>query len=101
MHQIQKIMLKRLSQNNGLRYADLTRNYDYEDNVVFHLKQLQNENYISKKDNLYYISSAGLKSIYKFELNDLSDPGIKRYFIGLIITDNQENYLTKCQVPLF
>lgn len=95
MHQIQKIILKRLSQNNGLRYADLTRNYDYEDNIVFHLKQLQNESYVSKKDNLYFITPTGLKSIYEFELNDLSDPGVKRYFIGLVIVDSQGNYLIK------
>ena len=78
MHQIQKILLKRLSQNKGLRYADLTRNYDYEDNVVFHLKQLHDKSYISKKNNLYFINPSGLKMLYKFEINDLSDPGVKK-----------------------
>ena len=95
MHQIQKILLKRLSQNKGLRYADLTRNYDYEDNVVFHLKQLHDKSYISKKNNLYFINPSGLKMLYKFEINDLSDPGVKRYFIGLLIADSQSNFLIK------
>jgi hypothetical protein len=61
MHQIQKVLLKRLSLQNNQRYSSLTKGYDFENNVIFHLKQLINNNFIEKKDNLYYITAMGIK----------------------------------------
>ena len=48
MHEVQKILLKRLSQQNDQRYSTLTRDYDYEDNIVFHLKKLITDGFVIK-----------------------------------------------------
>ena len=95
MHQIQKILLKRLATQNDQKYSGLTRGYDFEDNIVFHLKKLLENNYIEKKDSVYSITAEGIKQIYSYELSDLTNPGIKTFFIGFIVTDSEENYLIK------
>jgi ADP-ribose pyrophosphatase YjhB (NUDIX family) len=95
MHQVQKILLKRLSQQNNQRYSTLTRDYDYEDNIVFHLKKLIADGFLIKDKDLYSINSSGLKEVYSYELDTLADVGDKRYFVGLLIKDEQDNYLIK------
>ena len=52
-------------------------------------------NYIEKKDSVYSITAEGIKQIYSYELSDLTNPGIKTFFIGFIVTDSEENYLIK------
>ena len=95
MHQTQKVLLKRLAAQNGQRYSDLTRGYDFEDNIVFHLKKLMENIFIEKDENVYSITAEGIKQIYSYELSDLTNPGIKTFFLGFIVSDNAENYLLK------
>jgi hypothetical protein len=95
MHQTQKILLKRLATQNDQKYSDLTRGYDFEDNVVFHLKMLAEKNYVEKKRNIYSITAEGIKQIYSYELSDLTSPGVKTFFVGFIVSDDKEYYLLK------
>ena len=94
MHQIQKILLKRLVLQNDQKYSDLTRGYDFENNIVFHLKKLMENGFIEKKGTIYSITAEGIKQIYSYELSDLTNPGIKTFFCGFIVADD-EKYLLK------
>ncbi len=95
MHQIQKILLKRLMMQNDQRYGTLTSGYDFEDNIVFHLNKLIQERYIYKANGIYSISLEGVKAIAKYEPIQLEDKGIKTLFIGFLCKDNSGNYLVK------
>jgi len=94
MHSIQKILLKRLLVNNGQKYSTLTQGYNYEDNIVFHLKQLQNSGLILKSESNYSITTKGTKEITKFDLNSLEDTGFKTFFLGFVCKNDKE-YLLK------
>lgn len=84
MHQIQKILLKRLLLQNKQKYSTLTKGYDYEDNIVFHLKQLKKSGMINKADNHYQITSEGIKIITNYDLPAIEDRGFKTFFIGFL-----------------
>jgi len=94
MHDIQKVVLKRLLDKNGQKYAQLTRGYSYEENVVFHLKQLIGKGLISKTDGDYSITAQGVKEITGFDLNQLADTGFKTFFFGFLCSF-QNKYLIK------
>lgn len=95
MHQLQKILLKRLSVQNNQRYASLTSGYDFEDNVLFHLKSLIKNEYIEKHEGIYSITLAGVKEIAQYEPIQLKDKGVKTFFIGFLCSDSDGNYLIK------
>lgn len=95
MHQIQKTLLKRLVDKNGQPYSTLTRGYDFENNIVFHLKQLISSKFITKADNLYKITAKGIKDIYSLGLPDLDNPEKKTFYCGFVIVDKNNNYLIK------
>ncbi len=95
MHQLQKILLKRLSLQNNQRYATLTSGYDFEDNIVFHLNKLLSNKLIYKDNGVYSISLDGVKEISKYEPFRLEDKGVKTFFIGFICHDENNNYLVK------
>ncbi len=82
MHSIQKILLKRLFTQKNQKYSGLTTGYNYEDNVVFHLKRLTGTGLIEKNGDRYKITSQGIKEISKLDLNLLEDIGVKSFFIG-------------------
>ena len=84
MHKIQKIILKRLLVQNKQKYSELTRGYNFEDNIVFHLKQLINQKYIEKQGAEYLITTSGVKTITNFDLNSLDDTGFKTFFLGFV-----------------
>lgn len=94
MHDIQKIILKRLLVQNKQRYSTLTLGYDFEDNIVFHLKQLINKSLIKKEGDFYFITTEGVKEITGYDLPALEDTGFKTFFIGFLCTDG-EQYLVK------
>jgi len=94
MHDIQKIILKRLLDKYGQKYSDLTRGYSYEENIVFHLKRLVDEGLIKKKDGLYFITTEGVKKITKYDLTKLADTGFKTFFVGFLC-QYQNKYLIK------
>ncbi|MBP9817164.1 hypothetical protein KBC75_00220 [Candidatus Shapirobacteria bacterium] len=95
MHEIQKTILARLVNKNGQKYSNLTRGYDFEDNIVFHLKQLSKEALIEKSQDKYKITPKGLREIYSLGLPDLDFPRKKLFFCGLVITDGAGNFLIK------
>lgn len=95
MHQTQKVILKRLSDRNGQKYSEVTKGYDFEDNIVFHLKKLMENNFVEKRDEKYFVTPAGTTEIHNYELSDLSNPGFKTFFVGIIVDDGNENYLIK------
>jgi hypothetical protein len=85
LHKIQRLLLKRLVKKNGLKYSKLTRGYNYEDNVVFHLKQLISNKQIQKRNSKYFLTSKGLIDSGKFDLKSLQEKGVKKVTIGFII----------------
>lgn len=94
MHKIQKIILKRLLVKNKQKYSELTKGYNFEDNIVFHLKQLTNQGYIEKQGTEYQITTSGVKTITNFDLDSLDDTGFKTFFLGFICKCGDE-YLLK------
>ena len=84
MHDIQKILLKRLLSQNSQKYSVLTRGYNYDDNIVFHLKQLLAKNFIKKEGNLYTITLQGIQTITTYDLTELEDKGFKTFFLGFL-----------------
>lgn len=82
MHQIQKILLKRLLDKNGQKYSQLTADYDFEENIVFHLKQLINNSFVAKKDNIYTLTAEGVKKAKEEET------GLKMFFLGFLCENN-------------
>lgn len=95
MHNLQKVLLKRLQFNNNQRFGTLTKGYDYDDNVIFHLNKLLANEYVAKSNGIYSITSLGLKEAVNYELPDLSDNGSKSLFIGFNCVDGLGNWLVK------
>ena len=94
MHQIQKILLKRLLISNNQKYSLLTQGYGFEDNVVFHLKQLLNKHFIEKQKIGYKIITKGVKQITRYDLEKLENTGFKTFFVGFVCKSGKE-YLVK------
>lgn len=84
MHTLQKLLITRLVKQNGLTYTDLTKGYDSEDNIVFHLKQLLSKGYIEKKDDRYFLTPEGVTTLTTFQKTDLQDNSFKMAFFGFI-----------------
>lgn len=94
MHDIQKIMLKRLLDHNKRRFAELTQGYSFEDNIVFHLKQLISKELVEKHDNHYLITAAGVKAVTHYDIPSLADVGFKTFFVGFLCSYG-DSYLIK------
>ncbi len=94
LHDIQKILLKRLLQQNGQKYSTLTVGYNFEDNIVFHLKQLISHNLIEKLNGNYLITAEGIKTITQYDLTTIKDLGFKTFFIGFLC-NFEDQYLIK------
>ncbi len=94
MHKVQKMLLKRLLQNNCQKYSSLTQGYGFEDNIVFHLKQLSAKELIEKHDGRYELTTEGIKEIAKYDLELIEDLGFKTFFVGFICRSGNE-YLIK------
>lgn len=90
MHEIQKIILKRLLIQNGQRYSTLTVGYDFDDNVVFHLKQLIKNGLIKKDADKYLITVEGVKVITDYDLPTIEDTGYKTFFVGFLCNCGDE-----------
>lgn len=84
MHEIQKILLKRLLIQNGQRYSTLTVGYDFDDNIVFHLKQLIKNGLIKKDADKYLITVEGVKVITDYDLPTIENIGYKTFFVGFL-----------------
>lgn len=95
MHDLQKLIIKRLFIQNNQRYGSLTAGYDFEDNVVFHLKQLITGGYVNKENGTYSLTTEGVKAVAKLEPTELVDKGVKTFFIGFLCSDEYGNYLIK------
>ncbi|NTU46155.1 NUDIX hydrolase [Candidatus Roizmanbacteria bacterium] len=95
MHIMQKTLLHRLSLHNNQRYSMLTSGYDYDDNVVFHLKQLVSNGLIEKIESNYLITPEGIKIISEYETEELLNFGHKTFFVGLVCDDRDDNFLIK------
>lgn len=95
MHKLQKTLLKRLIQQNNLRFGQLTSGYDFEDNILWHLNKLMENGLIAKNNGIYSLTLSGIKEITKYEPLELEEKGVKSFFIGFLCKDNDENYLIK------
>ena len=95
MKLIQKHLIKRLVDNNGLKYAELALGYDYEDNVVYHIKHLIKLGYVSKHDQHYYLTKEGLSFSSNIYLPDLKIVRYKTTLIGLLCRYQNQVLLRK------
>lgn len=84
MHTLQKLLITRLIKHNGLSYAELTKGYDSEDNIVFHLKQLTSKGFVEKQENKYFLTPDGVTTLNTFQKTDLQDNSFKMTFFGFI-----------------
>lgn len=94
MHNLQKLLIKRLVEENGRSFASLTKGYDAEDNIVFHLKKLISDEFVEKKDEKYFITPKGINTLNTFQKTDLQDNAFKMFFVG-IVCKNGNDYLIK------
>ena len=94
MHKTQKILLKRLLTGGKQRYSSIACGYSYEDNVVFHLKQLIDKKIVTKKDGLYSLTRIGVGKITSYDLVLLEDIGFKSFLVGFLCR-YQDEYLIK------
>lgn len=90
MHEIQKILLKRLLIQNKQKYSALTVGYDFDDNIVFHLKQLINKGLVKKDADKYLITVEGVKVITDYDLPTIEDTGYKTFFVGFLCNYGDE-----------
>lgn len=60
MHYKQRKIIKKLICNNGQRYSELYKEFEYEDRFPYHLKKLINDEFIQKKQGLYYLTKKGV-----------------------------------------
>lgn len=95
MHNLQKILLKRLSLQNNQRYGTLASGYDFEDNIVFHLNRLIADELVFKDNGIYSLTLKGVKEISKYEPFKLENKGVKTFFIGFLCNDEDGNFLIK------
>ena len=84
MHVIQKTLLKRLIDDNGLSYSNFTKEYDHNDNVLFHLNRLTELGYITKRQKQYFITKEGLSISGTYDLTDLCDKRYKTIYVGFV-----------------
>src|SRR3989344_7690269 len=90
MHEIQKILLKRLLIQNKLKYSALTVGDDFDDNVVFHLNQLINKGLVKKETDKYLITVEGIQVITDYDLPTIEDTGYKTFFVGFLCNCGNE-----------
>lgn len=69
---------------NKQRYSLLTIGYDFDDNIVFHLKQLISKGLIKKEGDKYLIAIDGVKAITDYDLPTIEDTGYKTFFAGFL-----------------
>lgn len=60
----------------------LTAGYDFEENIVFHLKQLINNGFLEKKQDVYTLTAEGVKMAKEEET------GLKMFFLGFLCESN-------------
>lgn len=94
MHTLQKLLIKRLVEENGRVYSSLTRGYDSEDNIAFHLKQLLADELVEKREEKYFITAKGINKLNEFQKTDLKDNTFKMCFVGFVCKCGDE-YLIK------
>lgn len=92
MHEIQKEILKKLSNTKKARYSELKRK-DLEGNVFsYHLKSLIKENYITQKDDGYGLSPKGkhlADRVSYINFNERIQPKI----VTMVVLKNNGKYL--------
>ena len=84
MHTLQKLLITRLVKNNGIPYSVLTRDYDSEDNIAFHLKQLVSKDLVEKRDEKYFLTAQGIQTLATFQKTDLQDNAFKMFYVGFL-----------------
>jgi hypothetical protein len=95
MHIIQRTFLKRLKIKNGLTFSSITKDYNSENNAVFHLNQLLNKNLISKQNNKYYLTANGVQEIPTFHLSTLKEINNKAFVIAFLCTYSDQILIKK------
>ncbi len=104
MHTLQKLLIVRLINDNGQNYSTLTKGYDADDNVVFHLKKLQENGYIKKENDKYYITAEGVKLVNSFYRVNLKENAFKMVYVGFVCENNGEfllKYHDKAKISFY
>ena len=95
MHPTQKLLIKRLVTINKQKYSTVTEGYSFEDNIVFHLKQLIKSEYVKKRGIYYYLTKNGLMYSSQLDLNTLENKQYKTLYVGFICTYKNTYLLRK------
>ncbi len=104
MHTLQKLLITRLINENGQKFSELTRGYDSDDNIVFHIKKLIDKGYVEKRDNQYFITSEGIKTVNSFYKVTLKENVFKMVYVGFICEHNKRfllKYHTNTKIPFY
>ncbi len=78
----------------SLKFTELTNGYNADDNVVFHLKKLTELGYIKKEENLYLLTTDGVRKTNDYDWKSLVELGSKPLFVGFI-AKYADKYLIK------
>jgi len=72
----------------------LTRDYDSEDNIAFHLKQLISKGLVEKLGEKYFLTVVGINTLATFQKTDLQDNAFKMFFVGFVC-ECEDSFLIK------
>ena len=93
MHEIQKQIIKKLSETKNARYSELKRK-DLEGNVFsYHLKVLIKEGYVVHKDTTYSLTPKGKHLVDMVSLDTLKNERIQPKIVTTIILEKDGKYL--------
>jgi ADP-ribose pyrophosphatase YjhB (NUDIX family) len=92
MHEIQKQILKKLSESKKARYSELKRK-DLEGNIFsYHLKTLMKQGYVIHKDTLYSLTSKAKQLVDRLSYDTLTER-MQPKIITTLILEKDGKYL--------
>jgi ADP-ribose pyrophosphatase YjhB (NUDIX family)/predicted transcriptional regulator len=92
MHEIQKEILKKLSETKKARYSDLKRK-DVEGNIFsYHLKSLMKEEYVTQKERGYVLTPKGKHFVDRVSSHNFNER-IQPKIVTVVILKKGNKYL--------
>jgi hypothetical protein len=85
LHSKQVKILKKLSKSNGKKFSELGRGFDFDDKFPYHLKQLIKNQFIYKKEELYFITKEGMQASMFYDTETFEPLSFKHVHIGLVL----------------
>ncbi len=92
MHEIQKHILKILSENSLARYADLKPKHVDGNLFTYHLKKLIKEGFISSKNGQYKLTLSGKRLVDKFSFKTLTER-IQPKIVTILVIEKKKKFI--------